>query len=124
MSGWALGNGTLTGRYARVNKIVTFELRLTVGSTSNTAALGPIFSLPVTPFSGSIWGQGFNGMALDVSVGTQSALKGWAVLTNNFYPVATTTSGAYADTYYVSATAPFTWATGDILLMYGTYEAA
>ena len=124
LSGWTQGNGTYYAKYARVNKIVHFELQFVVGSTSNTAALGPIFNLPITPISGSRWAYGFSGFALDVSVGTQVPLRAWSVGTNNFYPVLSNTTTTYGDAYYISGTTPFTWATGDLLLMYGTYEAA
>jgi hypothetical protein len=33
-TGWALGNGTLTGRYCRAGKTVFARLRLTIGSTT------------------------------------------------------------------------------------------
>ena len=124
LGAWTVGNGTYYARYAQVNKIVHFEMQFVVGSTSNTAALGPIFSLPITPRSGSRWAYGFSGFALDVSIGTQAPLRAWPVLTNSFYPVLTNTTTTYGDTYYISGTTPFTWATGDILLMFGTYEAA
>jgi hypothetical protein len=121
---WVQGNGTFYARYYRLKNFVTFEMQFVVGSTSVTSGLGPLFSLPVVPRVGSRWAYGFSGFALDVSVGTQAPLRAWPVSTNNFYPVLTNTTTTYGDTYYISGTTPFTWANGDILLMFGTYEAA
>jgi hypothetical protein len=48
-----LGNGTLTGRYKQIGKLVFFEVTLTFGSTTTLATVAnytqsPRFSLPVT----------------------------------------------------------------------------
>lgn len=123
LSAWIQGNGTYYARYSRTQQIISFEMIFTVGSTT-TFALGPIFSLPITPRVGSNWAFGFNGFATDASTGIQYPLRAWPVATNNFYPVVTQTTTTYGDTTYVSGTAPMSWTTNDKLVMYGTYEAA
>lgn len=44
----AIGNGTLTGRYAQIGKLTLFEIRLTSGGTTNFGGGAWIFSLPTT----------------------------------------------------------------------------
>ena len=124
MVGWTQGNGTFYARYCQIQKMVTFEMTFTVGSTSSTAALGPIFGLPIGARTGNGAGFGFSGMGVDVSVGSRSPLRAWTISTSSFYPVLTNTTTTYGDTTYISSTTPFTWATGDLLYMTGTYEAA
>ena len=124
LSTWTLGNGTLTGRYTRINKFVNVEITLTIGSTSNTAGLGPIINLPITPRTGNIGLFSWFGTASDASAGTQYPMSAWPVGGSSFYPVTLGSAGAYVNSYYTSSTTPMTWATGDYLYLQGIYEAS
>jgi hypothetical protein len=121
---WTLGNGTMTGRYCQIQKLINFEILFTRGSTSVTTALGPQFSLPITAKTGTIAAWGFTGFAQDVSTGIQYPMTAWPIGTTSFYPVTMGSAGTFVDGYYTSSTTPFTWATGDNLFIAGTYEAA
>ena len=120
LTNWAIGNGTITGRYAQFGKTVHFTLLLTVGSTTSYSGT-PYMTLPVSTDSAdrSIFDASFQtggtirgGYAQAVSAGD-----------NRIYPV-------YADTASlgtwtnVSSSVPYTWSNGMILRITGTYEAA
>ena len=117
------GNGTFYARYCRIQKMVTFEMAFTLGSTS-AIGFGPIFGLPISARTGNNAAFGFSGQLLDTSAGLRIPLKAWSISTSSFYPVLSNNTTTYGDTYYISSTTPITWATGDVLYMTGTYEAA
>jgi hypothetical protein len=113
-----LGNGTVTGQYVQVGKIVTCFFRFVLGSTSAVASF-PGFSLPVAArnsrwmsanvhfldsgtaeYAAWIWGNG------SATVGTIYSLGTTNVLTT------------------VGASAPFTWTTNDTITSVVTYEVA
>lgn len=54
----ALGNGTLTGRYVQIGKLVVAELLLVAGSTTTFGTGIYTFSLPVTSLAGGLMAQG------------------------------------------------------------------
>lgn len=119
LAGFTLGDGTVTGKYSQAGKTVSWNATMTFGSTSAAAAASPTLTIPVTAAS-----------ATNAPVGAE------------FYDVSTTTYydavGRYSSTTVVtlaipgasgvwttpSTTAPFTWATGDMIIVSGTYEAA
>ena len=119
MTGFTPGNGVGTGRYCQVNKTIWFAAAFTFGTTSAAATAAPILTLPVAALN---------------SVLTSMNLRGSFTHAGTFYQalphVATTTtvdlwipgaSGVYTTP---TTTTPFTWATGDAILLGGTYEAA
>jgi hypothetical protein len=103
-----VGNGTLAGRYKQIGKTVFWEVRFTLGSTS-AISNDAFIQEPV----GGIASQGANAFYVDSS--TSGWFNGWWY---GGYPRYQGTFGT------LSATTPFTWATGDFLLIYGTYEAS
>lgn len=114
----ALGNGTLTGRYAQVGKLVWCTGVLTVGSTTTFGTGTWSISLPVTAFAsgaGLYVGQSF---LFDTSV-TANRRSGNATVatstTMNFYS---------AGGGVVTPTVPYTWASPDKLPWTIFYEAA
>jgi hypothetical protein len=112
----ALGNGTITGRYMQVGKTISFEIILTLGSTSTVGTLGYFFSLPVTALSGNHIPVG-SGNFFDTSAGTdfaRTAIRGASGIVGLF-----DNAGAR-----VGAATPVVPATGDIISVNGTYEAA
>ncbi len=110
-SGSALGNGTLSGAYKQVGKIVHFRAQFNLGSTS-TVGTSLILALPVTVNGVS---QAAAGSALHSATNYQI---GGFINAGSALITATCSSG------FVTSTAPFTWANGDQINICGTYEAA
>lgn len=111
------GNGTATGAYMQVGKLVVFRAKFVLGSTSAAASGAPTLTLPVTATgdivtlegqfydsSGTAW---YGAGTIFTSTAVALAVRG----TNDVYANCSTTS-------------PFTWATGDSLRVGGVYEAA
>jgi hypothetical protein len=113
-----VGNGTLTARYQQIGKTVNVFVQFTLGSTSAISTT-PYFSLPVTAAQDkwSITGRlGDNGVA-DYFGFAQAN-------TANVFLYALGASGTYGTAPTVSASVPFTWATGDFFTFSFSYEAA
>jgi hypothetical protein len=103
----SVGNGTLTGFYKQIGKTVFWRATFTLGSTStvsNDFVLGPPFSGP----SGSLRG---NAIYIDAS-----ASFWYNGMYYENYPRYQSTFGT------LTATSPFTWATGDVMFIDATYE--
>lgn len=119
-----LGNGTKTGRYCQIGKVVHFRFWFKLGSTSAVAS-APAFSLPVAApaltaateaigiaeFYDSSAGDVFDGAAFLDSTTTARFFARGASLT-------------YTQRANPTSTVPFTWATNDEIAVNGTYEAA
>ncbi len=111
----SLGNGTLTGNWSQVGNTVHIRTILTMGSTTTFGTLEWRLSLPL---GGKVRSQ-ITAFAFDSSSGDR--YSGAADLTAtsatgdnmriNLGPVASVTN-----------LVPFTWATGDILVLSGFYE--
>ena len=119
-SGWLNGNGTYDAKYCKIGKIVHWRVTFTLGSTTTKGA-GMVMSLPVTAAAtnSAVSAQGF--------LVTGSTRYIASVLFNNTTTVNIGTSVAsatYTTWNTMTATTPFTWATGDIVILAGTYEAA
>jgi hypothetical protein len=112
-----LGNGTLVGRYLQVGKTVSFKINLTMGSTTTYGSGAYGWTLPVAPHSDTT----ASGVLVDASATSRYTATAW--LTNGsgvfrlLSAVATGQSG-------VAGTVPFTFATGDQIIISGTYETA
>lgn len=110
-----VGNGTVTSLHKRVGRMITHRWQLALGSTS---AIGtdPAVQVPVAP---SATGAYTNGAAylLDTNVSTDYAAG--VVLGRSASDKA---MFIYGNTR-LSATVPFTWATGDVIGFVITYEA-
>jgi hypothetical protein len=106
----SVGNGTLTGFYKQIGKTVFWRATFVLGSTStvsNDFVLGPPpFSAP----SGSLRG---NAIYIDAS-----ASFWYNGMYYENYPRYQSTFGT------LTATSPFTWATGDVMFIDATYEVA
>jgi hypothetical protein len=118
-TGWAIGNGTIAGRYCQIGKIVNFTILVTFGSTSTFGASLPALSVPVTSSTNAIYLS--HGDCNDVSAGTFYATQVRRSSTTEVHVRALNASQQYA---VLSSTFPFTWTTGDIIRVQGTYEAA
>lgn len=114
----SLGNGTLTGRWCRIGKLVHFKIYWTAGSTTTfgTGTGGWEFTLPiatVTTFIGVVRFVDVTPFAGRLGV----CWNGGAGVT----PFALTTGFVTAS---VNAISPHTWAVNDSIVIEGTYEGA
>ena len=124
--GLTVGNGVTTTQFCRVNNFVHFFGRFVLGSTS--AITGAVrLALPLncdamlTPEPSSF---GFV-YCRDVSTGVNypaDAITGGA--NNQLYVSSWAAGGTYVQRGNLSATVPFTWATGDIISWNFYYKAA
>lgn len=113
----ALGNGTISGFYVKIGRLVFFYVVLTMGSTSTYGTSFWTISLPFAMSSGAaIDAYNFNTHYRDSSAGKSYTGRSTANVAQNFVPI----SGAQP-IGLITATAPFTWATGDVLWASGSY---
>lgn len=117
-----LNNGSFSGSaYARVNKLIHFRIVLTMGSTTTYGTGQWILTPPVAPVGGAVRVP-FLADAYDSGV---NAYHAWATMftAGSLYVYCDpTTAGNPARS--VTVTTPFSWGTGDQLVINGTYEAA
>jgi len=114
----AIGNGALTGYYARVGNLVYVQLYLLVGSTTNLGSGGWVFSLPIAmpnsansaPLAGGLCFIG----------GAYSVTGAYMVAATSINPFAghVGTAGVAMD-----ATHPVAWTTGSWLNYHVLYTA-
>lgn len=113
--GWTLGNGTLVGAAVKCGKQVHGRVEYTVGSTDTKAGAPSFANLPATPniTNGSCVGRA----GLFDTSGAVRAFRYvlWGSASNNLI----VTSSADVR---LSPTVPWTWATGDQMLLDFTFE--
>lgn len=120
---FSLGNGSVSGRYVRVQKLVYVVITIGVGSTTAMTGVSPSVSLPVTAVSspntpiGQVWW-------FDNSAGAQTfgpvSNGGTTSVAFNIYSA----SGPNVGINYAAPGAPFTLAINDAIYMSFVYEAA
>lgn len=114
----AVGNGTQTGAFKRVGKTVHFRVQLLFGTTTNIGTDDYAFTLPLNP-------------AVSVGICGPSVISD--ATNGNFY--GRTWHGVGGDEVVVVSEAgariggagggtPIAWATGDRIILCGSYEAA
>lgn len=116
------GNSTISAKYVQIGKTVSFVINITQGSSGAVGTI-PQFSLPVTAVAtiGSFF------FPLGTGVGALSTASTAFVfyIGQNSTTTAQIFSGTIAGQWVgVSATTPFTWATGSVLSLSGSYQAA
>jgi hypothetical protein len=120
--GITIGNGTNTGNYFKVGKLVTMEAKFVFGSTS--AITGGI---TLNPISGTEINFATQGVAyiLDSGIGTYAALV-WSVggSGSSFEIRVFNSASTYLGITPISSTVPMTWATGDEIRVFISYEEA
>ena len=127
LSGITIGNGTIDAKYCRVNDFVHAIGRIVFGST--TAVTGTTYvTLPVncdaiesldTSSFGDVYFLDSSSGAVYPSDGVSSG-----GLANRAYISVLTASATYVARSNISATVPFTWATGDCIGFNFMYKAA
>lgn len=121
LTGITQGNGTVEARYIQIGKTVHFYFLFTFGSTSGMGST--LFSLPVTAASYISAAKSMIGTATFHDTSTGFQYVGFSRLDTTTTARGVTFSSS-AGTTNISSTVPFTWATGDTLVIQGTYEAA
>jgi hypothetical protein len=115
-----IGNATVTARYSQVGKTVKFDINVIFGSTTSITGSYPSFTLPVALAKSSAL---ISAQWLDV--GTQRYFNTWYMDTSSVaYCITANVAGTYPIEAAISATVPFTWTTGDQMLISGIYEVA
>lgn len=117
-----LGNGTVSAKYHRIGRRICWRFKFTLGSTSAVGTL-PSFTLPVPAHADYLTTDSFLGGATLIDTGV-AGYGGLVVCSSGGAPIFLRVGGSGAANVAVTATAPFTWGTGDVLSANGTYESA
>lgn len=124
LSGWTVGNGVLVGFYQRVGATVLFQISFTLGSTSTTGAVEPVFSLPFLPKTGfGLWMRTTCTSLLFDATGGSHCAPAYTTGTNNEFirPMIVNAASTYGVNATITGTVPFTWAVNDVLIISGWY---
>lgn len=120
LSGWTVGNGTWDARYCKIGKTVHVSIAFTDGSTTGETTQF-VFSLP----------PGLPAKTLPGFIGTSSlSTTPNAVGVVNLYSSTTArvfvnaASGSYTQATNIATGVPGTWAAGDVVVAFITYETA
>jgi hypothetical protein len=121
--GFALNNGTLTGRYKQIGKTVFFKLKFVFGSTTNAGSGHWNFSLPVTAYDSDFT---FSASILDSGVAWYGGIGNgnYTGSTTTFAVNVTSPDAAVATWVVVGNGGPFSWGAADNITITGSYEAA
>lgn len=121
--GFALNNGTLTGRYKQVGKTVFFKLKFIFGSTTSAGTGHWNFSLPVTAYDTDFT---FSAAILDSGVAWYGGIGNgnYTGSTSNFAVIIPGTSASVTTWATVGNGGPFIWGAADNITITGSYEAA
>jgi len=124
-TGWAIGNGSRSGYYCKLGKIVQFQIRIIFGSTSTFGASArPTLTLPVTATSVSGNIDFVTNVAYFDSSATARYQGTCDFSTTDLDLFAWNAAGTYVVAAPVVAAAPMAWAANDVIYVSGTYEAA
>ena len=117
-SNFTLGNGTVNARFCKIGKVVFVYALITVGSTTSISSF-PIISLPVNAATTGY----FTGTSDLQDIGNTNYMGKMYIdnATGAFISV-DAVGGSYANYAPVSATVPFTWVSGDRMLLNFYYE--
>lgn len=118
-----IGNATVVAAYKQVGKTVVARIQFTFGSTTSFSG-GPLFSLPVT--ANAVYSIGTPVGPVYVEDNGVTGFEGNLRLasTTTCNSVILNTTGTYGTSSGITATIPFTWATGDFFRGTLVYEAA
>jgi hypothetical protein len=119
----AIGNGTMTASYQRVNKLVRGHVKITMGSTTTFGATTFLIGLPVATHAN--WATNCpvgSAFFFDNSVGSATRTAGVAVTVSSTTVMLLAANLASNQT--VTNLVPWTWATSDVLSLNFEYESA
>lgn len=129
LTGWTQGNGTLTGAYWQVKKSVFFYLVFTFGTTSSASG-EPTFTVPVNMETSAAHQEAISrqveARAHDATGSSLYLGPCYYVSTSTIRPTVLKVSGSHvpATGYNPGTDPPFTWASGDKIIIAGRYRAA
>ena len=109
-----VGDGTLTCTYLRLGHQVEVDIVFTLGSTS-AVGTSPYIPLPVTSVNLGVWKVELKDTGTNNFIGQADAAGA------NLYVYKTNVVGSSLTYSGVTATTPFTWATGDVIKIHGVY---
>jgi hypothetical protein len=118
-TGWALGNGTITGRWKKIGRVVHVRVRVTFGTTSTYGGGALTISAPT-----AAQGVDVPGVCILNDTGTATYTGYVFINGSTFQPFAQVTSAGHASVAVVISTVPFTWASTDYIELNITYESA
>lgn len=107
---WATGNGTMEGWYRKTGRTVTAKFKFTVGSTSTVSGNFGL-TLPWTHANGSVGGGSDDGLSVGRAVCFDTSASA-----SSYRDVLVNSAVLRVVDPIVTATVPFTWATGDIIM--------
>jgi hypothetical protein len=115
-----IGNGTISARYQQISKTLFFSIKVTFGSTTVITGSPNIVMNPGSSVSDAVFSVNIldAGTARYAAQGIMNAGG-----TNLFLDLIDTTSSRALLTAF-SATSPFTWGSGDVFTVSGSYEVA
>lgn len=115
----AIGNGTLTGRYIQIGKLVVFNIVLVAGSTTNFGSGGFWqFNLPVQAAQSFTAACSYRDNSAPSNIVGSADCRATAGGVNGIIRSNVPSGTA------VNASNPFVWASGDTYKVSGFYEAA
>ena len=118
-----IGNGSITGRYSLVNKTVTAQILVTMGSTTTFGNGGYFFSLPFTA-AATLSGYPALGAGWANDVSASAATTFTAQVHNSGTTVFGLRFTSASNNGAVNHNAPYTWASGDFITATIQYKAA
>lgn len=113
----SLGNGTISAAYKVSGKSVEFRINLTWGSTTSAGSGAYGFTLPAAPVNDDACGA----VLVDSSATLRWSASGWLTPASGVFRLV---PGLNAGSAGVAGTVPFIFATGDQMIIGGTYEKA
>jgi hypothetical protein len=116
-----IGNGAITARYQQIGKTVNFQIGLSLGTTSVISGFLQM-TLPITALNAGAYST----LIYDDSAATwyEGYFRNNAAGNTDMYLYVILTNGTYAAYSLSGNTVPFVWASGDYLIIRGSYEAA
>ncbi len=119
--GWTAGNSTVTAAYQQIGKTVHVRVSVAWGTTyTSSGTNSPTFTLPVTAASSNASQSGI----LFCEDGTTRYMSAVVITSTTVATGYRMISGSAGGLGNITATAPFTWSTGDAIRFNLTYEAA
>lgn len=118
-TGWALGNGTISGRWKKIGRLIVARVEIVFGTTSTYGTGALAVSLPTT--AAWIGTPGGQGIAIDTGTETFPLVINIGV---NFEPQCINASTTYGNFDNVTSTTPHTWANTDVIRFTAMYESS
>lgn len=128
-TGITVGDAVQDSTYVQIGKTVHVKVKITMGASTSYSS-NFFCTLPVAPSSH------YNSSGRNEAIGQYTAYDsstglsyiGWNIIVSSsgmkLQGISASTAGTAQVTSGVTNTAPFTWASGDIYVLTGTYEAA